>query len=145
MAHRVEKRKYSDRRDYLIEVVRKRRKKIRKMSVEYKGGKCETCGYVRCIEALEFHHNDINKKDFSISNKGYTRSWAKVKKELDKCIMLCANCHREIHARLAASSGNTGMKKQANSGKPRHYVGAILSYPAPNVVRESAETIHLLP
>jgi len=47
---------------------------------------------------LEFHHLKTNEKDFGISQKGYTRSWVKVKKELDKCVMLCANCHREIHA-----------------------------------------------
>ena len=40
---------------------------------------------------------DPNKKDFGIANKGYTRSWEKVQEELDKCIMVCANCHREIH------------------------------------------------
>jgi hypothetical protein len=141
LARKVEKRKYSDRREYLIRVVSEKRKKIRRMAVEYKGSKCEICGYDRCIEALEFHHNDITKKDFGISNKGYTRSWLKVKEELEKCTMVCANCHRELHAKLAASSGNIGMKKQANSGKPpfllsqesiggnpelfRHYIGRV--------------------
>ena len=99
-------RSYADRRQYLIAAVYKRRKKVRQMAVEYKGGRCKVCGYNRCIEALEFHHNNGSKKDFSISEKGYTRSWAKVKEELDKCILLCANCHREIHAPSAASAGN---------------------------------------
>ena len=96
----VDKRRYSDRREYLIGAVKKRRKKIRKMAVEYKGGRCQICGYDRCPEAMEFHHFDNDKKDFGISQKGYTRSWKKVKAELDKCIMLCANCHREVHAGL---------------------------------------------
>ena len=78
------------------------------MAVNYKGGSCEKCGYNRCIDALEFHHNNSSKKDFSISEKGYTRSWDKVKEELDKCSLLCANCHREIHARVAAPAGNRG-------------------------------------
>ena len=99
-------RKYSDRRQYLIAAVYKRRKKIRRLAVYYKGGKCQRCGYVRCIDALEFHHSDSSQKDFSISEKGYTRSWTKVKEELDKCILLCANCHREVHAQNAASLGN---------------------------------------
>ena len=81
----VEKRKYSDRSQYLIRAVHARRKKVRKMAVEYKGGKCEVCGYDRCIEALEFHHNDLSSKEFGISAKGYTRSWNNVMKELDKC------------------------------------------------------------
>jgi len=99
-------RRYSDRQQYLIAAVHKRRKKIRQLAVEYKGGACETCGYKRCIEALEFHHSDSSKKDFSISEKGYTRSWNKVKEELEKCALLCANCHRELHAQVAASAGN---------------------------------------
>ena len=77
--------------------VNKRRKKLKVMAVEYKGGKCSKCGYSRCIDAMEFHHSDPNKKDFGIAAMGYTRSWDSVKAELDKCILVCANCHREIH------------------------------------------------
>jgi hypothetical protein len=101
-----DKRRYADRRQYLIAAVHKRRKKIRQMAVEYKGGKCELCGYNRCIEALEFHHNNSSGKDFGISDKGYTRSWKRVKEELDKCLLICANCHRELHAQSAAFPGN---------------------------------------
>ena len=63
--------------------------------LDYKGGKCERCGYNKCNAALEFHHLDPSKKEFrlSYSRKGFE----KVKKELDKCILVCANCHREIH------------------------------------------------
>jgi len=99
-------RTYKDRQKYLISAVRKRRKKIRMMAVEYKGGQCEICGYKKCIEALEFHHIDSSKKDFGVSSRGYTRSWAKVKDEIEKCMLVCANCHRELHAQNAASSGN---------------------------------------
>ena len=81
------------------------------MAIEYKGGVCERCGYNRCIEALEFHHTDSKGKDFSISEKGYTRSWTMVKKELDKCILLCANCHREIHAQKAQLPRETVVEK----------------------------------
>jgi hypothetical protein len=99
---RKDKREYSDRREYLIEAVQKRRKRLRERAVEYKGGQCSICGYNRCIEALEFHHLNPSQKDFGISNKGYTRSWEKVKMELDRC----ANCHREVHAEVAASTRN---------------------------------------
>ena len=97
------------------------------MAVAYKGNKCARCGYDRCVDALEFHHKDPAQKDFNISSKGHTRSWERVKEELDKCEMLCANCHREIHAKLAALSSNVGVKKRANSGKPKAEAMAILS------------------
>ena len=93
-----EKRTYQQRKKYLIEAVQKRREKIRLMAVSYKGGCCQICGYDRCVEALEFHHLDPEQKEFGISSKGYARSWERVKREADKCIMLCANCHREFHA-----------------------------------------------
>ncbi len=93
----AEKRKYTDRREYLIEAVKKRRKKIRQMALDRLGGKCSRCGYDQCEEALEFHHLDSSQKDFGISSQGYTRSWKRVEEELKKCILLCANCHREIH------------------------------------------------
>lgn len=92
------KRTYADRREYLIKAVAKRRKKIRKMVVEYLGGKCQVCGYNRCIAALDFHHLDESKKKFGLSQRGMTRSWVKTRKELDKCVLLCSNCHRELHA-----------------------------------------------
>lgn len=78
--------------------VNKRRKDLKLMSVEYKGGKCSCCGFVGHPTVFDFHHLDPAKKDFAISRKGYTRSWNVVKEELDKCVMLCANCHREVHA-----------------------------------------------
>ena len=95
-----DKRRYSDRREYLIEAVRKRRKKVRQMAIDYKGGQCQICGYDRCPEALEFHHLDEAEKDFGISDKGYTRSWSRMKQEVEKCLLLCANCHREVHSGL---------------------------------------------
>jgi 5-methylcytosine-specific restriction endonuclease McrA len=98
-----DRRTYRDRRKYLIDAVQKRRIKVRKMAIEYKGGKCSNCGYNTCYEALEFHHLNADGKDFGISDKGYTRSWAKIKKELDKCVLLCSNCHREVHAGLQLS------------------------------------------
>lgn len=78
--------------------VQKRREKLKQMSIEYKGGNCQMCGYKKCSNAMEFHHLNPLEKDFALSHRGLTRSWDKIKIELDKCILLCANCHREIHA-----------------------------------------------
>jgi len=64
--------------------------------IEYKGGKCSNCGYDKYFGALEFHHLDPTKKE----SMRRTWSWPRFKKEIDKCILLCSNCHREEHAKL---------------------------------------------
>lgn len=87
-----------------VRLVSKRRHEIKKLAIEYKGGKCQICEYDKCVEAFEFHHLEPAHKDFALSDKGYTRSWDSVKTELDKCVMLCANCHRETHAGLTKYS-----------------------------------------
>lgn len=74
---------------------------MREMAIEYGGGSCQICGYNKCRRALSFHHKDPSKKDFGLSAKGLTRSWEKTKIELDKCVLVCANCHMEIHEGLA--------------------------------------------
>ena len=93
-----DKRKYADRAAYMIRAVTRRMKKLRVMAIKYKGGKCAICGYKRCSAALEFHHIKRGEKDFGLSSRGLTRSFDKIQKELDKCMMLCSNCHREVHA-----------------------------------------------
>ena len=80
--------------------VKKRRKLVKKQLVEYKGGKCEYCGYDKCISALEFHHINPSEKDFGIGQYGSSKSFEKMKQEVDKCILLCCNCHRELHWKL---------------------------------------------
>ena len=92
-----EKRTYADRAAYMVQAVRKRRIKLRRMAREYKGGKCEICGYFKCQRALSFHHINPKEKSFGVSEKGLTRSWDIIRKEIDKCILICANCHMEIH------------------------------------------------
>jgi len=92
-----EKRTYADRAAYMVQAVRKRRIKLRALAREHMGNRCEICGYNTCSRALSFHHLDPKKKEFGISDKGLTRSWEKVKNEIEKCILLCANCHMEVH------------------------------------------------
>lgn len=93
-----EKRTYRDRAQYIIAAVSKRRRKLKAMVVKYRGGKCMLCGYARCVLAFDLHHVDERKKSFTLSTRGLTRSWERVRQEADKCILLCANCHREVHA-----------------------------------------------
>lgn len=71
----------------------------KKKAIEYKGGKCLHCGYGKFYGALEFHHNDPMEKEFDwgeVRNK----KWPEIEKELNKCTLLCSNCHKEEHHRL---------------------------------------------
>lgn len=74
------------------------RRLIKRWALEYKGNKCQCCGYDKCVDALEFHHLDETQKDFGISDRNVPTDWESIKNELDKCILVCSNCHREIHA-----------------------------------------------
>ena len=81
--------------------IAKRLADAREFAIEYKGGKCEHCGYNKCRSALEFHHKDPTQKD--------PQGLRAIKKErliaeVDKCILLCANCHREEHEKLRIGS-----------------------------------------
>lgn len=63
-----------------------------------RGGKCVRCGYNKCSSALEFHHLDPSKKDFTISNSQFRLKDGV--EESKKCVLLCSNCHKELHANL---------------------------------------------
>ncbi|SOK58648.1 g371 [Yersinia phage fHe-Yen9-04] len=90
-----EKKKIYECKGCNVEYVNNHRRKKKQMTVDYKGGKCQVCGYNKCLAALDFHHINPLEKDFNISTKFI--SFEKMKSELDKCILLCSNCHREFH------------------------------------------------
>ena len=69
--------------------------------VELHGGKCLLCGYSKCVAALEFHHRDPKTKVFELSKSNLLRRWDVVLAEVEKCDLLCANCHRELEEELA--------------------------------------------
>ena len=82
--------------------MKKRRRDSKKLFIEYKGGECEKCGYNDCNAALSFHHKDKSNKSFIISYnsklfKSIEELFGDIKVELDKCSLLCANCHNEEH------------------------------------------------
>lgn len=64
--------------------------------LDYKGGKCQACGYNKCSRALAFHHRNPELKSFGIS-ANHCRKWSVLRNELDKCDLLCSNCHMELH------------------------------------------------
>lgn len=98
------------------------RQKKKNRIVEYKGGCCSKCKYDTTIYGLSLHHRDPNEKDkslISFSNKNFNR----IKSELDKCELLCENCHREVHYELfiERSNGKT-QRYQWKRNKKREYV-----------------------
>lgn len=97
--------------DKVRNVIKWRQDKKEKL-VEYKGGCCQNCGYKKSIGALEFHHIDPKGKDFTISSKSY--AYERLKKEVDKCVLVCSNCHIEIHEELRNNEYSEIVKKIIN-------------------------------
>ncbi len=69
---------------------------FKQQAINYLGGKCNNCGYNKCNAALCFHHLIPGEKDVGIA-KLRSHSFTKIKPELDKCVLLCSNCHAEEH------------------------------------------------
>ena len=80
--------------------VTKWRQEKKKTLVAEHGGKCQICGYDKCIPNMVFHHRDPNEKEFGIT--GMTISIEKLRAEAEKCILLCCRCHGEVHAGLVS-------------------------------------------
>lgn len=81
-----------------VESWRQREKRIglKKRGIEFLGGKCKLCGYDKCIASLDFHHIDPSQKDNDFLKK-CEKTWEIMKDKIKDCILLCANCHRELH------------------------------------------------
>jgi transposase len=84
------------------ESVARRRRRVKATLVEEAGGRCEICGYDRCLAALEFHHRDPANKRFAVAARGVARSLARARAEAAKCVLLCSNCHVEVEHGVAA-------------------------------------------
>lgn len=67
-------------------------------AVKSRGGKCERCGYDKNLAALDFHHRDPKTKSFKLDMRSFSNlNLETIEEELNKCDLLCANCHREEH------------------------------------------------
>ena len=87
---------YKNSNGYYIQTKRGYNRKLK--LIEIKGGGCVKCGYNKNISALEFHHIDETIKAFAIDRRTLSNnSMETILKEAEKCILLCANCHREHH------------------------------------------------
>lgn len=74
---------------------------LKKRAVNFLGGKCIVCDYKKDMAALEFHHVDPLQKEFGIGS-GRNTPWGKLQIELNKCVLLCCRCHREVHSGIIA-------------------------------------------
>ena len=80
--------------------IQKYKEKKQQLVNEYKTYGCSICGYDKCLQALDLHHKDPQEKDSSVADLVCKAGIARVEEELSKCVVLCANCHREHHAGL---------------------------------------------
>lgn len=69
---------------------------LKRKMIEYKGGRCQLCGYDKCTQSLDFHHVDSTDKEMHFGGK-HGVSWNRIRTKLDKCVLVCRNCHGEIH------------------------------------------------
>lgn len=92
----IDRRYYEKNKEKVYRRKMNRRKRLKEEAVKISGGKCKICGYNKCISALEFHHSQKNKEN-NVSSLLKNESRQKLLKEAGKCILLCANCHREAH------------------------------------------------
>lgn len=83
------------------------RRRAKRRLVEEFGGGCALCGYDRSLAALQFHHLDPQSKEFGLALQGRIRAYERLRKEAEKCVLLCANCHAEVEAGVTSLPGAT--------------------------------------
>jgi hypothetical protein len=84
------------------EAVARRKRRVRRTLIDAAGSRCAICGYDRCVPNLHFHHVDPARKRLELgSHRGV--SLARFMDELERCVLLCANCHGEVEAGLVPS------------------------------------------
>lgn len=85
--------------------------------VEMFGGCCSICGYNKCNAALQFHHLDPEQKEFRLAQQ--IRKWDTVLEEAKKCVLVCSNCHAEIHAGIICSNWRVAQLVEHRTDNPK--------------------------
>lgn len=108
--------KYSIERKNSIKIsLYKRALERKRILIKKLGGKCCKCGYNKCTRALIFHHK--RKKSFGLSlNYLWSKSWKTIIKEIQKCLLVCANCHAELHEKISNQKDNIVAKVNRKYG-----------------------------
>lgn len=111
------------------------RNRTKQRMIDAMGGKCVECGYTGCPATFDFHHIDPSTKEFGMGGmRANPVAWSRICKELKKCVILCANCHREVEAGYRTLKSNISTFNPAyevydgisNRTKPREFDRTIL-------------------
>lgn len=90
--------RHPDNRNNNYEAQQARGRKRKQEFVNQLGGKCQKCGYNKCLSVLSFHHREPDKKSFALDLRQMSnRKLSALQDEVDKCDLLCLNCHTELH------------------------------------------------
>jgi hypothetical protein len=97
----IRKKSYEKNKEYYLNKNRKRKETNNDWYNEFKKGKkCHFCDESEPV-CLDFHHLDGTTKEYNIGSMGYsTYSIDTIMKEVEKCVILCSNCHRKVHANI---------------------------------------------
>jgi hypothetical protein len=83
------------------------RKRFKERIIVSMGGGCCICGYNKCQSSLALHHLDPAKKDFGFGSiRANPKNWQTIVEELRKCILICHNCHFEVHEGVTQAPDN---------------------------------------
>lgn len=95
--HRAKRKAWEDaNKEHMLEAQRTKKRERKLQAIEYLGGVCMDCKQKHHAAVFEFHHRNADEKDADPS-KLFLRRWETIQSELDKCDLLCANCHRMRH------------------------------------------------
>ncbi|HEX3804651.1 MAG TPA: HNH endonuclease signature motif containing protein [Solirubrobacteraceae bacterium] len=82
----------------------RRHRRVKEILVAEAGGACMICGYSRYNGALQFHHLDPDKKRLSLAMGGAALGIETLRREAEKCVLLCSNCHAEVQGGVTSLS-----------------------------------------